>query len=135
MTMDGITLLMGNLAEVVDRIADDVHHPAQRSFANGHGDRTTRVGGFHSPHHAISRQHRNCAHAAFTKVLLHFSNHVDRLGNFEAVRRNPQRLVNRRQMLFSKLNVDDRADDLHDFAGVSVRAASVGRSHRYSINS
>src|SRR2546423_4307190 len=32
-------------------------------------------------------------------------------------------------MLFTKLDVDDGADDLHDFADVSVSAGSVGRSH------
>jgi hypothetical protein len=40
-----------------------------------------------------------------------------------------KRLINRRQVVFSEFDVDHRADNLHHFADMSVRAGSVGRSH------
>ena len=62
--------------------------------------------------------HRNCAHAAFTQVLLHFGNHVDRRRHVETFGRDSQRLINWRQVASLKLNVENGTDDLHDFADV-----------------
>src|SRR3989442_13933934 len=127
--MNWIALLVWNVAEIVDRLADNIHHATEGALAHGHGDWPTRVGRFHSAHHAVGRQHRNGAHAAFTQMLLHFGNHVDRFGHLETIGSNSQRLIDRRQIFLSELGVDHRANNLHDFPDVSVRAISVRRSH------
>src|SRR5438132_5281531 len=126
--MNRIALLVRNVAEIVDRLADNVHYATECALAHRHGDWPTRVGRFHSAHHAVSRQHRNGAHAAFPQVLLHFGNYIDRYGHFKAIGSNSQRLIDRRQIFLSELDVDYRANNLHDFSDMSV-AISVRRSH------
>ena len=127
--MNWITLLVRNVAEIVDRIANNIHHATECSFAHRHRDRSTRVGRFHSAHHPVGRQHRNRAHPAFPEVLLHLSNDIDRFGHLEAIGSNSQRLIDRRQVFLPELDVDHRANNLHDFPDVSVGAISVRRSH------
>src|SRR5262249_4334359 len=134
-TMDWITLFVRNISEVVDRLADYVHHTTERPFAHRYCDRTASVGSVHAAHHAIGWQHRHGADAAFAQVLLHFGNNVDGIGNFETVRSDAQCLVNWRQVFLTKFNVNYRANNLHDLADVSVRAVSIWRSHICSINS
>src|SRR6267142_1820515 len=126
---------MRNVAEVVDRITYHIHDPAQGSFTNWNGDWSAGIDGFHSAHHAVGGQHRDGAHAAFTQVLLYFGDHIDRVGHVKAFGSYAQRLVNRRQIVFSKLDVHHRANNLHDATNVSICAISIGRSHICSVNS
>src|SRR6266850_297476 len=93
MAVNGITLLVWNVAEVVDRFADHVHDAAQRAFAYGNGDWSSRIGGLHPAHHAVGGQHRDRAHAAFAQVLLHFGDNIDWLGHVKTVGSYPQRLL------------------------------------------
>ena len=64
-------LLVLDGAELIDGFADDIHHTAERSATDGHGDRAALVDGFHAAHHAIGRLHSDAANAAFAEVLLH----------------------------------------------------------------
>src|SRR3989442_10589375 len=127
--MNWIALLVWNVAEIVDRLADNIHDATEGALAHRHGDWPTGVGRFHSAHHAVGRQHRNGAHAALPEVLLHLSNDIDRFGHLETIGSNPQRLIDRRQIFLSELDVENRANNLHDFSDVSVRVISVRRSH------
>ena len=102
-----------NGAKLVHRVTNHVHHAAQRRFAYRHGNRAAGVNRFHTAHHAVSGQHRNCAGAAFAQVLLHFGDNINRLRHVVTFRRDTQCLVNRRQVTALELNVHDRADDLH----------------------
>src|SRR5215831_10069028 len=115
MTMYRIALLMRDVAEVIHR----------------HADGAARVDGIHAAHHAVSWQHRHRAHPAFAEMLLHFGDDIDWIRHIETVGSDPQRLINRRQMSLAKFDVDDRTDDLHDFADAALRAITVGRSHIY----
>ena len=133
--MNWIALLVRNVAEVVHWLADDVHHPPQCPFADGDCDWPAGIGGFHAAHHAVSRQHRDGPHAPFAQMLLHFGDHIDRIGHFKTVGSNSQRLINRRQILLAELDVNHRTNDLHYFAYLSVRAISIGRSHISLFNS
>src|SRR5882762_4117156 len=135
MAVNGIALLMRNIAEVVNRFANHVHDTAQRAFAYGNRDWSSRIGGFHPAHHAVGGQHRDRAYATFAQVLLHFGDYIDWFGHVKTVGSYPQRLINRRQVTLSKLDVHHRANNLHHATYVSVRAISVGRSHIYSVNS
>ena len=64
--------------ELVDRLADHIHHAAERAATNGHGNRSALVNGLHAAHHALGSFHGDATHAAFAQVLLHFDDDVDR---------------------------------------------------------
>src|SRR4029077_6358051 len=76
-------------------------------------DRPSLVDGFHAPHHTFGRFHGNTTHPSFAQVLLHFQNHVDRVGHGEAVADHFERLVNRRHGALDKLHIDGRAGNLN----------------------
>ena len=81
--MDGQPLGRLDRAKLVHRLADHVHHAAQRLFAHRHRDRPAQVERLHAPHHAVRGLHRDGAHAAFAQMLLHFQHHVDRIGTLK----------------------------------------------------
>ena len=100
-------------AQLIHRLADHVHHAAQRAAADGHGNRSALVDGFHAAHHAFGGFHGDAAHPAFAQVLLHFQNHVDRIRHGEAVAHHFQRLINRRHGAFDELHVHGGAGNLN----------------------
>ena len=106
-------------AEAVHGLAEDVHHAPQRCAAHGNGDRPAQIDGLHAAHDAFGRVHCDGAHAALAQVLRDFGDDVDRLGSVEAFAGDAHRVVNFRQVMFGKLHVDDRPDDLHDVPDVS----------------
>jgi hypothetical protein len=79
-TVNRITLGVFDGAEIIYWLADHIEHAAQSSFADRHRNRTAGIDGLHAAHHAVCWQHRNCADATFTQVLLHFGDQVDRSG-------------------------------------------------------
>ena len=91
-------LFVVDRAKLIDGLADDIHHAAQRPAAHGNGDRSALIDRLHAAHHAVGGLHGDAAHAAFAKVLLHFEDDVDRRGNIEAVAHDSHRLIDRRQM-------------------------------------
>src|ERR1700682_2905567 len=135
MTVKRIALLVWNVAEVVDRIADHVHDAAQSAFAYGYGNWPAGIDRLHSSHHAVGGQHGDGADPAFAQVLLDLGDHIDRFRYVKTVGRYPQRLINRRQVTLSKLDVHHRANNLHDPTYMPVRALSIRRSHICSVNS
>ena len=65
-------------AKLVHRLAQHVEHAAQRLAAHGHRDHAAGIDRLHAADHAFGRHHRDAAHAAFAKMLLHFDHHVHR---------------------------------------------------------
>src|SRR6185369_5186615 len=128
MTMNRIALVVFHRTERVYWFADNIKDAAERSLANRHRDRTASVAGFHAAHHPVGRLHRKSAHAAFTEMLLHFGNYIDRNRHIESVREDSQRLVNRRQVVSLKLDVENGPDNLHNFADMTI-GARVRRRH------
>src|SRR6185369_4955788 len=117
-----IPLFVFDGTECIDGLADDVQHAAQRSLTYRHRDRATGVDGFHAAHHAIRRQHRNGSHTSLAEVLLNFGDNVDCGRHVETFRGNSKRLIDGRQVVAVKLDVEDGADDLYDFTDmISVR--------------
>ncbi len=110
--------LLADGAKLVDRLADDVDHAAQRLLAHGHADGAAEVDRLHAANHAVGGFHGDGAHAAFAEVLLHLEDDVDRRGNVEAVADDAQRLVDGRHRRFFKLHVDGGTGDLNYFANV-----------------
>ena len=111
-TMNRHSLFVLDRAELIDRLADHVHHPTQCAAADRNRNRSTLIDGLHAAHHAVSWLHGDAAHATFSKVLLHFENDADRTGHGEAVAHNLHGFINRGQLALEKLHVDRRAGDL-----------------------
>ena len=111
--MDGHGLGVLDRPQLIHGLADHVHHAAQRAAAHGHRNRSALVDGFHAAHHAFGGFHGDAAHAAFAQVLLHFENHVDRVGHGEAVADDFERLVNRRHGALDKLHVHGGTGNLN----------------------
>src|SRR5580700_9060344 len=105
-------------AELVDGLADHVHHASESATAHGHGDRSALVNAFHAAHHALGGFHGDAANAAFAQVLLYLNDDIDRRGNGEAVAHNAERLIDRRHGGGGKLNVHRRSGDLNHVSNV-----------------
>ena len=105
-------------AELIDGLADHVHHAAERAPAHGDGNRPALIDGVHAAHHAFGGFHRDATYAAFAEVLLHFENHVDGSGHGKAVAHDSHGLINRRQVAFVKLHVDGRPRNLNHMSDV-----------------
>ena len=71
---------------------------------------------FHAADHAVGAAQGDAAHAAAAQVLLHFAGEVD-LRAFD-VGVDLDGVVDRRQVVLGKLDVERRADDLRDAADV-----------------
>ena len=101
---------------IVDRIAQQIEHAAQRCLADGHRHRTAGVDHFHAANHAVGTGQSDAPHAAAAQVLLHFAGEV----NFGPLHVGIDRdgVIDLRQMVFGKLHVERGADDLRHLAGV-----------------
>src|SRR3954470_24133164 len=111
--MNRVALFGCDRAQVVDRLANDVHYATERSTSDRDGNRTTLINRLHAAHHAVSGFHGDGSHSAFTQVLLHFENDVDRRGNVEAVTDDAQGLVNGRHRRLGELHVHSGTGDLN----------------------
>ena len=117
--MNRVALFRLDRAEAVHGLSQHVHHAPERRAAHGHRDRSAEIDRLHAAHDAFGGRHGHGAHAAFAQVLRDFGDNVDRLGALETFARDMHRVVNFRQMMFRKLHVNDRPDDLDDGADVS----------------
>ncbi len=105
-------------AEVIDRLADDVHHAAQGLAADGNADGAAEVDGLHAANHALGGLHGDAANAAFAKVLLHLEDDVDGLGNLEAIADDAKGGVDERDGRLGELHVHGGSGDLNDVSNV-----------------
>ena len=116
--VDGIALLRVHRSQIVDRLADDVEHAAQRSATHGHSDGAALVDGLHAAHHAFGGFHGDAAHAAFAQMLLDLEDDVDGKRNGEPVVDHAQGLVNGGHGGFFELHVHRGTGNLYDSADV-----------------
>ena len=84
--------------ELIDGLAENVHHAAQRGAADGNGDALAHIFRGHAANHAFDGFHRDSAHAAFAEMLLDFGGDVQRLGNVEAFAGDVHRVVDGREV-------------------------------------
>ena len=115
--MDRPALLGLDRAAAVDRLADQVEHAAQRGRADRHLDRRAGVEALLAADHAVGAAQRDAADAAAAQVLLHFAGQVDL--DALVLGRDLHGVVDRRQLVFGKFDVERRADHLRDVANVS----------------
>src|SRR5439155_15482483 len=62
--------------ELVNRLAEHVHHATEGGAADRNLDRIAGVHGFHTTNHTLGRLHRDRAYAAFSEMLLDFDGDV-----------------------------------------------------------
>src|SRR5690606_3103486 len=98
-------------ADLVDRLAEHVHDPAQRRRTHRHRHRTPGVLGHQVALEAVGGTQRDRAHHAIAELLLHLE------GDLRAL--HLQRVVHLRHVVAWELDVDDGADDLDDLALVA----------------
>jgi len=99
-------------SELVNRLAEHVHHAAERRATDGNSNRLAGVECFHAADHSLGWFHGHGADASITKVLLHFRSHVQRFRHVVAFAADADGVVDRRQVPGFKLNVQDWANHL-----------------------
>ena len=120
--------------KLVHRLAKHIQHAAQRLAAHRHHDARAGIDRLHPANHALGRNHRDAAHAALAKVLLHLNDDVKRGGNDEAFADDPQRLKDRRHVRLFELNVNGRSADRNYFSNIlchrSLSLLQLSRTYR-----
>ena len=111
--MDGAGAFRRDRAGFVDGLADDVHDPAERTFADWHQDGLAGVGHGLAAGQALGHVHGDAAHGVLAEMLRDFEHEP------VAVVRGFERVQDLGQMAF-ELYVDHRADHLCDIAGRAV---------------
>ena len=95
--MDGVPLGVFHGTEVIHRLADNIQQTAQRTCPHRHRNRPTVSMTFMPRTMPSVATIGTRAHPAFALVA-RFRNHIDGRRHVEALRDNPQSLVNRRQL-------------------------------------
>ena len=101
----------------VQHVAGHVEHVALGDVADGHGDRGAGVGDGGAAHEAVGRLQRDGTHEVVTEVLGDLEGHREgrlALALAREVHLDGQRVVQRRDAVRGKLDIDDRADDAGD---------------------
>jgi hypothetical protein len=106
--VDGVAAGRLDRPQLVDRLADDVQHAAERARPDRHRDGAALVHRLHAAHHAVGRQHADAAHAVLAQVLLDLDDDVDGYAAARAVVGDAQRLVDGRHLAV-ELHVDHRS--------------------------
>ncbi len=112
-TVDWIAPIALHVAFAVDRLADDVEEPAERGLADRDGDGPAGPCRVHTAAEPIGSGHGDGAHPIVAEVLLDFGDHLTAVLSLDH-----KRVVDLGQVAFFELDVEDRADDLHDLAYV-----------------
>ena len=115
-----IALLGFHGAEAVNRLAENIQHPAQSFAADGNGNSLAEIFGLHSADEAFGGLHRDAADTAFAEMLLHFADEVDGVRRIEAFAGDAHGVVDGGQVVFGEFDVDDWADDLNDASDIVI---------------
>ena len=116
--MNGKPHLGPYFAHLVDRFAQNAEHPAQGLPAHGDRDGLTLVHGLHPPHHPVGRLHGDALDDTLAQMLRHFDGQVDVDLGVESLRRDMDGVVDVGNVIRIELDVQNRTDDLQDFADV-----------------
>ncbi len=104
--MDTPALFFADRARFIDRIAEDVHDPAQGFHPNRNLDASTGAGDVETALEAFGRTHGDGTDDAVAQLLLDFQ------GGFRAL--YLQRVIDVRDLIAREFHVDNGADDLND---------------------
>ncbi len=101
---------------LVDRLAQQIEHAAQRRVADGDRDGTARIHAVHPADHPVRAAQRDAADAPAAQVLLDFAGQVQ--ADAFLIGHDPDGIVDGRKFVFGVLRVERRTDDLGDAADV-----------------
>ena len=90
------------------RLAENVHDASQRRGAHGNGNSLAGVLHGEPAAQTFGSAHGDGAHDAVAQLLLHFEGQVHIV--------ELERVIDLGDLIARKFHIDDRADDLHDFA-------------------
>ena len=107
---------------LVDGLAHDVPDATQGLGTHGHHDRVARVDDLEAADETVRRAHGHRADKVARQVRLDLEHEVQVARQGLGI--NRQRVVNRRQLIRGKFDVNDRADDTHDATGSALLASS-----------
>ena len=108
-------------ATIVDRIAKQVEHAAERFRPDWHAQGPAGVDDVFTTDHAVGAAQGHTPHLAAAQVLLHLADQVQRDALLLGV--DADGVVDRRNAVLGELDVKRRADDLRDAS--DVRAGSL----------
>ena len=118
-TVDGHVALHLGHRLLVDGLAHAVPDAAPRvSGPTGHHDRVARVDDLEAADETVRRAHGHRADKVARQVRLDLEHEVQVARQGLGI--NRQRVVNRRQLIRGKFDVNDRADDTHDATGSAL---------------
>ncbi len=106
-------------AAAVDRIAEQIEHAAERRLADRHRDGRAGIDALLAADHAVGAAQGDAADAAAAEMLLHLAGQIEI--HALVVGFDLHGVVDRRQAVFGKLDVERRADDLRHAADAFVR--------------
>ncbi|MNX53632.1 hypothetical protein D3C86_843330 [compost metagenome] len=106
-TVNAPTLFSSDWTCFVDRVAQNVHDPAQSRFTDRYGDGCARVDNVQTALQAFGGTHRNGTNHAVAQLLLNFQSGPGRALYC-------QRVVDARYAVAWEFHVDNGADDLND---------------------
>ena len=119
----------------IDRFAEHVEDASERAFTNRNGDRSTGAAHGSAAHDAVGRPECETTYLVVAEFVLYFQNEIARGHRASAevaigclcsgVDRQDERVVDPRQRLGRKLNVDDVAQNLDDLSGIGSHGVSV----------
>src|SRR5690606_24332623 len=108
LAVDDPAFLLADRTGLVHRTAEHVPDAAQGFLADRHLDAVAGVVGDQTALESVGRTQRNRAHHAVAELLLHLE------GDRHAI--DGQCVIDLRHGIAREFDVDDRADDLYDFA-------------------
>ena len=113
-TVDRISLLGFNRAQLVDGLSQDIEDPAQGFRSHRDADGSAQIEGLHAPHHSIGGLHGDAFDHSLSQVMGHFQGDVDGHRRVEPVGRDTDGMVDGRNVTGLELHVDDRTLNLQD---------------------
>jgi peptide chain release factor 1 len=108
LTVDHPAVFGIDRADFVHRVAEHVHDAAEGGVAHRHLDAFAGVAGHQAALQAVGGAQRDGAHHAVAQHLLHFQRDLGAV--------DLQCVIHLRHLIARELDVDDRADDLNNFA-------------------
>ena len=116
-TVNRVAFFVGHVAALIHGIAGDVEDATEHAFADGNGDGRTAVHHFHAALEAFGGRHGDGTGDAVPQMLLHLEGEV--LGLAIHLEGDGKSLVDGRHAARGELHVDNGADNLDDFAGIT----------------
>src|SRR5581483_10412428 len=137
LAMDRATGFGMDRAAIVDRITEQIEHPSEGFFPDGHAERRAGVAHVHAARHSVGRSQRHGAHLSSAEMAGDFTDEPEimrvavvgcsffRLHFGLDGRLDDDGVVNRWKLVFGEFGVEGGSDDLCHFSGSGHEQTSV----------